>query len=232
MVEALDSSEEAKKNLLQEIAALRKQSVIALVLAVLFILITIYLYFQLQQSKEDLRESYARLEDSNKKLIASEKQLESMNKELDNFRQTIIAAERSSETAASEEVAMAPPPTRYAQVYKSKQKGKAGADQSCLGYVIYIQDREGSGVSAALRQTLKDKGGIVPAIEHIAPSRAFSSSVRYFHEEDKDIATYLQQTALATFRGQKGASSAQPLPIQFIPNKKVPLGQLEIWIDQ
>ncbi|MBU1822627.1 MAG: hypothetical protein KKG00_14105 [Bacteroidetes bacterium] len=230
MVEALDSSEEAKKNLLQEIAALRKQSVIALVLAVLFILITVYLYFQLQGSKESLRESYTQLKNSEEQLEAQNLKIKSLNAELDTFRQTILAAERPPEVAAPP--VMSAPSPGFTPRYNNEQYVVESGTQACLGYIIYIQDRRGSKVSAALRKTLKDKGAIVPAIEHIAPSRAFRSSIRYFHEGDEKIATYLQEVALATLGAEKVSYSARQLPIQFIPNKKVPLGQLEVWIDQ
>lgn len=82
MVELLDSSEKAKKDLLQEVAAFRKQSLVALILAVLFLLITVYLYYELKQSKTALKTSNTTLEMTNARLKASEKRLEEQNNEI------------------------------------------------------------------------------------------------------------------------------------------------------
>lgn len=232
MVEASDSfEEEAKRGLLQEVAALRKQSVFALILAVLFILVTVYLYVQLRESQADLKASYARLKVSNDSLQASKKQLEAQNdsitnlkNQLDEFREKYL--KENSPYAAT-----------YSPNYPNRpriarQIPPGGEWESCFGYIVYVQDRRGNRVSAAIRQALKDKGAIVPAIEHMGDRMKFESEIRYFHPEDKDMADFMQQLIMKTLNTKNISFPARRLPVTYVQNKKAPLGQLEVWIDR
>lgn len=219
--EVFDSSEEARKGLLHEVTSLRKQSLFALVLAILFIVITVYLYFQLQERKKDLEKSNTGLKNSKVQLEAQNKKINDLNEQLNEFRQQYL-----KENAASQ-------PKKYSSVgkYPSTAAVKTDTWQSCFGYIVYIQDRRGSRVSESIRQALKDKGAIVPAIEHMGERVKFSSSVRYFHREDKAMADFIQALIMKTLDSSKIAYSATQLPVSYIANDKVPLGQLEIWID-
>ena len=232
MVEASDSSEEAKKELLQEVAALRKQSVFALVLAVLFILITVYLYFQLQESEADLKVSYAQLEESNTSLQASKKQLEAQNDSITSLKNLLNDFREKYLQENLTTPATTPPnyPNRP-RMYTRNQPNQADSWDSCFGYIVYIQDRRGSRVSEPIRKALKDKGAIVPAIEHMGDRIKFSSSVKYFHKEDKGMADFMQGLILKTLSSKNISYSVKQLPVTYIPNDKVPLGQLEVWID-
>ncbi len=229
MLEALDSSQEAKRELWQEVASFRKQSVFALILAVLFLLITVYLYYELKQSKTALKASNAALEKTNARLKSSEKQLEeqnakilALNTALDPFREQYVK-ENTRKL-----------PRAYARVPElNSKKGilKTDSGKPLMGYIIYMQDRQGGKDSEVLRQALKEKGAIVPAIEHMGDRLKFASSVRYFHQEDKATADLVQKLLLTTL-GLKQKSDLQvPMPVQYTGSKKVPLGQLEVWLD-
>lgn len=100
-----------------------------------------------------------------------------------------------------------------------------------MGYIIYMQDRRGSKVSQALRQILTEKGAIVPSIEHIGNRLKFANSVRYFHEEDKVVANRVQKILLDALNPKQVSDSPIQLPIQYIAGEKVPLGQLEVWLN-
>lgn len=232
MLEALDSSEKAKQELLQEVIAFRKQSVFALILAVLFLLITVYLYYELKQSKTALKTSNAVLEETNARLKASEKQLEeqnlkivALNKALDPFRQQYI-----QENAP---VAAGSPEPYSGRLTWGRQRGtlKNDAGKPLVGYIIYMQDRRNSKVSETLRQALVQKGAIVPAVEHMGDRLKFASSVRYFHQEDRAVADLVRTTVLDALKSKQSSGSPKQLPVQYTVGKKVPLGQLEVWLD-
>lgn len=233
MVEAFDSSEEAKRGLLHEVASLRKQSVFALILAVLFILLTVYLYFQLRESQADLKVSYTQLEKSNANLQASQKLLEAQNdsilelkNQLNDFREKYLIENLPATVELSPSYANRP------RAYRKYSTANDGTWDACFGYIVYIQDRRGSKVSDDIREALKEKGAIVPSIEHMGESVKFSNEVRYFHKEDKGMADFMQGLILKTLSSKQISYSEQQLPVSYIANDQVPLGQLEIWIDQ
>ncbi len=218
MLEEFDNSQEAKRGLLQEVTSLRKQSVIALILAILFIVVTVYLYFQLQESKEDLKVSYAQLEVQNDSIL-------DLKNQLNDFREKYLIENLPASVTLSPSYANRP------GAYKKYSSTNADTWDACFGYIVYIQDRRGSRVSEPIRQALKDKGAIVPAIEHMGDRVKFSSSVKYFHKEDKGMADFMQGLILKTLSSKNIKYSASQLPVNYIANDKVPLGQLEVWID-
>ncbi len=232
MVEALDSSEKAKRELLQEVAAFRKQSVFALILAVLFLLITVYLYYELKQSKTALKTSNAALEKTNARLKSSEKQLEeqnakilALNTALDPFREQYI----KDNVAVAANV-----PRTYRRLPtwgQEKSTLRNDYNKPLMGYIIYMQDRRGNKVSEVLRQALTEKGAIVPAIEHMSDRVKFTSSVKYFHKEDKAIGDLVQKLLVNTLNLKQTSDSGVQVPVQYTVGKKVPLGQLEVWLD-
>jgi len=225
MVEALDNSEEAKRELLHEVNSLRKQSVIALILAILFILITVYLYFQLKQSNKELDVSNESLQSSKLKLEAQNDSILTLKNQLNDFREKYLIENLPASVELSPNYAKIP------RAYKKYSATNSDTWDACFGYIVYIQDRRGSQVSEPIRQALKDKGAIVPAIEHMGDRMKFSSSVKYFHQEDKGMADFMQGLILKTLDSRKIRYSAKQLPVTYIANDKVPLGQLEVWID-
>ncbi len=225
MVEALDNSEEAKRELLHEVNSLRKQSVIALILAILFILITVYLYFQLKQSNKDLDVSNESLQASKLELEAQNDSILTLKNQLNDFREKYLIENLPASVELSPNYAKIP------RDYKKYSTTDSDTWDACFGYIVYIQDRRGSQVSEPIRQALKDKGAIVPAIEHMGDRVKFSSSVKYFHKEDKGMADFMQGLILKTLDSRKIRYSAKQLPVTYIANDKVPLGQLEVWID-
>ncbi len=217
MVEAFDNSEEAKRELLKEVTSLRKQSVFALILAILFIVVTVYLYFQLRES--------------NKNLEASKTQLEIQNDSITGLK-NLLSGFREQYLKENAPATVSPTYSNRPRDYSAVQPSNADTWETCFGYIVYIQDRRGSRVSELIRQALKDKGALVPAIEHMSDLKKSDRSVRYFHKEDKGMAEFMQGLVLKTLDSNKIAYSAGQLPVTYIAKGKVPLGQLEIWIDR
>lgn len=99
-----------------------------------------------------------------------------------------------------------------------------------IGYLVYIHDRESSKMSLKLQGLLQSNGFSVPSIEHIPINKPFGNSIKYFHEEDKKVANEIRLLLIENFKDDKDYMNK--LRVFYLRNKRVPLGQFEIWIDK
>lgn len=133
--------------------------------------------------------------------------------------------EYSQSHAAFPSAIPAPPPKPSNMPYNSKQKNNS----DFFGYIIYIQDYKNSKVSDTLSKILMQHGAIVPRIEHIGTSKKFGNAVKYFHPNEKKAAESIQQMVMQILDG-KNLTNVR-MPVNYLDNDKVPVGQFEIWIN-
>lgn len=214
----LQEFEHAQSRLSREITSLKKQSVLALALAVVFIISTIVLIIQVKHANKQLKISEDRLKVMNDSI-------QDLNKQLNTWRVSLITKEPEKpkerpnpsrpHISASHEIAVpavvAEPPKPF------------------LGLIVYIQDRKGSQVSDTLKAVLLEKGAIVPSIQHIRTSMKFGNAVKYFHPNESQTAEALK-SQLDQILGKKAIQAR--VPVRYLANDKVPIGQFEVWIDQ
>lgn len=116
-------------------------------------------------------------------------------------------------------------------IYRTKTQHYGLREESvsksiCFGYIIYIQDAKTREASIELQKMLKEKGAIVPAIQSKNLPRNFATSIKYFHKEDERAAQWVKEV-LPNILKKQGADA---IPVTYIANAKVSLGQLEVWI--
>jgi hypothetical protein len=214
----LQEFEHAQSRLSQEITSLKKQSVLALALAVVFIISTIVLIIQVKHANNQLKISEDRLKVMNDSI-------QDLNKQLNTWRVSLITREQEKpkenskpsrpHISAGHEIAIpivvAEPPKPF------------------LGLIVYIHDRKGSLVSDTLKAALLAKGAIVPSIQHIGNSMRFGNAVKYFHPNESQTAEMLK-SQLDQILDRKAIQAR--VPIRYLANDKVPIGQFEVWIDK
>ena len=116
-----------------------------------------------------------------------------------------------------------------AQQYTLK-KEEAISKTPFFGYIIYIQDARKRDASADLQEILKEKGAIVPAIQSQNLPARFRTSIKYFHQQDEKNAQGVKKLLLGILRKNKIDVAEKDVPVIYIANAKVSLGQLEVWI--
>jgi hypothetical protein len=210
--------EHAQSRLSQEITSLKKQSVLALALAVVFIISTIVLVIQVKHANKQLKVSEDRLKIMNDSI-------QDLNKQLNTWRVSLITKE---------------PKKPKKNVNPSRPNISAGYEiaipvvvaeppKPFLGLIVYIHDRKGSQVSDTLKAALLAKGAIVPSIQHIGNSMKFGNAVKYFHPNESQTAETLK-SQLDQILGRKAIQAR--VPVRYLANDKVPIGQFEVWIDK
>ncbi len=220
-----------QEELAEQITALRKQSVLALFIALIFILTTVYLIVSLNSKKKEVDKlnSHLMVSDSvlRENLLALKKlsdSIQHLNKELDSWRVSLID-ERTKETAQA----------RYDLQSLSRvpriRRAVVNSDVF-FGYIVYIQDRKNSRVSDTLKTALSKLGAIVPDIQHMKPTMKFSNTIKYFHPQDKETAEKIQDELTAILDMKQIGVGSTGLRVVYVPKKKVPVGQFEVWIDR
>ncbi len=134
----------------------------------------------------------------------------------------------SSPPEVSQEEALRPMIVYQTQRYDLRQQQSA-SKSLCFGYIIYIQDARKGEVSADLQKTLKEEGAIVPAIQSKNLPARFGTSIKYFHQEDEKSAQWVKKLLLDLLK-KNGVRLAKDIPVIYVSNAKVSLGQLEVWI--
>ncbi|MCF0069312.1 hypothetical protein LZD49_02440 [Dyadobacter sp. CY261] len=214
----LDDFENAQSRLSQEITSLKKQSVLALALAVVFIISTIVLMIQVKDANKQLKVSEDRLKVMNDSI-------QDLNKQLNTWRVSLITKE-------PEEPAVKANPSRphiSAGQLLPDPSAIAEPPKPFLGLIVYIHDRKGSQVSDTLKAALLEKGAIVPSIQHIGNTMKFGNAVKYFHKNENQTAETLKGQ-LDLILGTKAIQAR--VPVRYLANDKVPIGQFEVWIDK
>lgn len=227
---------DAQQALVSQITALKKQSVLALLLAIVFILATVYLVISLNRKKKEVEQlnasltvSDGKLRENIKALGALNDSIQHLNKQLDTWRQSLIQDKPPVLIDNQQEFQNS---ARYNSIVRSRIRSITLNSQQFFGFIVYIQDRKGSMVSDTLRKVLSNKGAIVPDIQHMKPTFKFANSVKYFHPEDRAMAENIRQqlSDILTYK-QIGLESAG-MRVLYLANKTVPRGQFEIWIDK
>lgn len=139
------------------------------------------------------------------------------------------------EAQASPSAAIQAPPkpliVMQAQTKHYAQKKHEGVSKTPLfGYIIYIQDAEKGEASTDLQKILKEKGAIVPAIQSQNLPAEFRTSIKYFHQQDGRNAQGVKELMLRILRKNKIVVTDKDIPVTYVANAKVSLGQLEVWI--
>lgn len=214
----LQEFEQAQSRLSQEITSLKKQSVLALALAVVFIISTIVLIIQVKHANKQLKISEDRLKVMNDSI-------QDLNKQLNTWRVSLI----TKEPEKPKEVANPSRPRISAGHEIAVPVVIAEPLKPFLGLIVYIHDRKGSQVSDTLKAALLAKGAIVPSIQHIGNSMKFGNAVKYFHPNESQTAETLK-SQLDQILGRKAIQVR--VPIRYLANDKVPIGQFEVWIDK
>ncbi|SDE46355.1 hypothetical protein SAMN04487996_105120 [Dyadobacter soli] len=214
----LQEFEHAQSRLSREITSLKKQSVLALALAVVFIISTIVLLIQVKHANNQLKVSEDRLKVMNDSI-------QDLNKQLNTWRVSLITKE-------PEKPKVKPNPSRphiSAGYEIALPPVAAEAPKPFLGLIVYIHDRKGSRVSDTLKAALLEKGAIVPSIQHISNKMPFGNAVKYFHPNESQTAETLK-SQLDQILGKKAIQAK--VPVRYLANDKVPIGQFEVWIDR
>lgn len=98
------------------------------------------------------------------------------------------------------------------------------------GNIIYIQDTKKRKATADLREALKEKGAIVPAIQSKNLPGNFATSIKYFHKQDEKAAKDVKRLLQTTLKNNGIGAGNAAVPITYVANAKVSLGQLEVWV--
>lgn len=118
-------------------------------------------------------------------------------------------------TAVTSPLASAPPVSQIVNLEKSKSISLV------LNKVVYLQYSNGDKIDDVklIQNNLKDKGWISPRSDLVKGT--YSNVIKFFHSEDRDLAFEIKKTIGEQFR------------IVEVKNfeKKVPVGQLEVWIN-
>ncbi len=228
---SLQEFEASRGHISRQIRSLKRQSIVALLLALVLIVYSLYLLAKLDTAKQKLLETNEVLEASKDSLTRSNKALTVMNDsigklnaELDGWRQGLAAQNNPSFQANANSAG-------HRTVSKYLTNERALTRGVFLANIIYIHDRNGNKVSAPLQQYLIDQGAIVPGIEHISPKMRYASTVKYWHPEDLPLATELLRQVKAMYEKYKSPVANLEVRLQKA-DKKVPKGQFEIWIDK
>ncbi|MFB9294536.1 hypothetical protein [Persicitalea jodogahamensis] len=115
------------------------------------------------------------------------------------------------------------------QHYELKKQGSASRS-ICFGYIIYIQDAKAREASKELQKMLKEKGAIVPAIQSRNLPRSFRTSIKYFHQEDERAAQWVSKILRGILKERGVNVRTTDIPVTYVSNAKVSLGQLEVWV--
>ena len=109
-------------------------------------------------------------------------------------------------------------------------KQQSTAKSLCFGYIIYIQDAKKGEVSTDLQKLLKEKGAIVPAIQSKNLPARYRTTIKYFHPQDEKSAQWVRKLLLDTLKKNRISMAEADVPVTYVANAKVSLGQLEVWI--
>lgn len=242
----MDSLQE-KEHILGKIAALRRQGMIFLILILVGIITTLVLVMRLKITKSDLESEKARsdslaqaLEAFRQEVLRPVEMTEHAGEpihasklphvpERDESASTKPTKEKPKESAMKV-LQSSPPLTQKVElIYKGERK-MVVTKGPLFGYLIYLQDREGSQVAPQLRQTLKAQGAIVPDIQHMKGAESFITTVKYFHVEDVAAAQAVYAELEATYKALNIPFNGKA-PDSKPYNAKVPVGQLEVWME-
>lgn len=214
----LQEFEYAQSRLSQEITSLKKQSVLALALAVVFIISTIVLMIQVKHANQQLKASEDRLKVMNDSI-------QDLNKQLNTWRVSLITKKPEKPKGGT-----SPSRPHISAGYEiAAPVAVPEPPKPFLGLIVYIHDRRGSQVSDTLKAALLAKGAIVPSIQHIGSSMKFGNAVKYFHPNESQTAETLK-SQLDQILGRKAIQAR--VPVRYLANDKVPIGQFEVWIDK
>jgi hypothetical protein len=115
--------------------------------------------------------------------------------------------------------------TNLQPIIQSKNATEANVISSFNKEICYIQYNDSTNAEKirAFQTSLKSKDWIAPGIDYVAGN--YNNIVKYFNDEDKDLAQRAADIAKANFN-----SNFQVVPI-LSSKYKVPKGQIEIWIN-
>ncbi|MPR34378.1 hypothetical protein [Salmonirosea aquatica] len=289
MKEELNYSEEVKRELLSEIASMKRQSVFSLIFAIMCVVGMVYLFYRLRASNRKLTEAKEKLAQQNVVLEEQKASLTTFKNELDAWRMSLLEVDSIPASVAEPEAASASgdfvqtvdsvpvierPTTRIRRfqnrsrlqngtenasledpgevpspaseialdrptvVYEAKaqqyslKKQEAISATPFFGYIIYIQDATRRQASDELLKILKEKGAIVPAIQSKNLPPRFPTSIKYFHPQDEKNAEAVRNLLLTVLVKDKEGQTKLEIPVTYISNAKVSLGQLEVWIGE
>lgn len=112
----------------------------------------------------------------------------------------------------------------------SLKKEESISNTPFFGYIIYIQDAKKREASTDLQEMLKAQGAIVPAIQSRNLPARFGTSIKYFHQQDEKNAQGVKNLLLGILRKNKIDATEKDIPVTYVFNAKVSLGQLEVWV--
>ncbi|TDE14828.1 hypothetical protein [Dyadobacter psychrotolerans] len=223
---AKQEPDSTREDFIAQITALKKQSVFALLLALVLIITTVYLLILLDQRKTELAASETTLIAKNAELSTMSDSVQKMNKQMETWRQLQMQTEKNERVRTA-----SPIRTADGFIVAAHIDAKVVRAKRFFGYIIYIQDRRKSAISDTLRSILTLEGAITPAIQHIGSAMKFKNSVKYFHDSDKGAAEDILSLLLNLIKERNLSLAEKNLPVIIRAKGKVPVGQFEIWID-
>lgn len=229
--EEFDNSQES---LHRQITGLKKQSTLALLLALVMVIFTAYLLISLKSSNTNLT-------NSRNELKAMKDSIQNLNVQMNEWRESLLLKKQQESTTYQSEIrySVAPPPppipaqsssTPTESVRSPSYSYKTKNEGEFFGYIIYIQDYKNSKVSDKLHEEFTQQGAIAPRIEHIGNSKKFGNAIKYFHPNEQKAAENIRQQVMETLKSSN--ITDVNMQLNYIENDKVPAGQFEIWINQ
>ncbi|MEO6287508.1 MAG: type II toxin-antitoxin system HicA family toxin [Dyadobacter sp.] len=225
-----------REQLEEKITSLKKQTIWSLLIVLVLIIAAVFLNIQLKKSNRSLEKVKLDLEDSTRALKRAKDSLAFYS---EKWRSSLINSNDKNISLSGSLINLENVKSlRRDDSYQNNQSAlpesySAENDYNNFsGYIIYIQDRKTSKLSSIFKKALEKQGFTVPRIEHIGSSLHFQNSIRYFHPDDKKIAITIQATLLEIMKQSNVPLEKQNLIVSNPGiSKKVPRGQLEIWVD-
>jgi hypothetical protein len=228
--------QDIREQLEEKITSLKKQTIWSLLIVLILIIAAVFLNIQLKKSNRSLEKVKADLEDSTRALKRAKDSLafysEKWRRSLINSNDKNISLSGSLKNLANVKSLKREDSFKDSLPESSESTLTENNSNNFSGYIIYIQDRKTSKLSSAFKIALEKQGFTVPRIEHIGSSLNFQNSIRYFHSDDKKIAITIQATLLEIMKQSNVPAEKQDFTVGNPGiSKKVPRGQLEIWVD-
>lgn len=231
-------SSEIKAELTEKIASLKKQTILWLVLVLVCVIASLFLFSALKRTNHSLADSTQALKIMRDSLEKSSDSLATLSElwrkhviELNQKNDSLQKFGDKSPIETTQESHL--PNTSTPKPHKTTVPLPAvSKEKNYLGFLVYIQDRKESKMSTVFRTALQGKGFTVPRIEHIGSAKTFTNAVKYFHKEDEQVAFAIQAQLLEILKQNNLPSTKKDMGVSYINIKTVPIGQFEIWIDK